>query len=271
MTELLSRAAGRRLVTSVTYPVVSVASLANPSTGGGWTPLALGDKLLEWWTADLLSSLTIVGGYVSAWRGMKNGYELTQASSPSRPAYSATGFGGRPCLTADGIDDFLSAESTFNLPIGNDAVDFFGIIQQDALPADTTARHLMGYGGALSTDRRLVLRLVDTGVNRARVAVGTGSGTGGVTGTTVDFSSRHLVRGLMGNSNVRMDVDGQVSGTSGPIATTASVRTRFFSSTGDSPANFWKGAARDMLFTAPTLTAQEVAALEAWGLERRML
>lgn len=47
------------------------------------------------------------GGVVAAWRDLVHGYVAAQATPGKQPAYTPTGWDGKPCLTFDGSDDIL--------------------------------------------------------------------------------------------------------------------------------------------------------------------
>src|SRR5262245_13524936 len=69
-----------------------------------------------------LDAAAIVGvadvGTVTTWPDRSgNGNSPTQATSTKRPVWSATGGpNGRPCVTFDGVDDYLRITFTWNQP-----------------------------------------------------------------------------------------------------------------------------------------------------------
>ena len=76
--------------------------------------------LVAWYSARTLGSLWQDSGRttpvaanadpVGAWDDLSgNARHIVQATAGSRPAYSAAGFNGYPCLTFDGTDDFLAS------------------------------------------------------------------------------------------------------------------------------------------------------------------
>ena len=74
-----------------------------------WTPAALGSSLALWLDSDDVSTITLNGSTVSQWRDKSgNGRHASQADSANQPTYSATGLNGKPVLTFDGVNDFLS-------------------------------------------------------------------------------------------------------------------------------------------------------------------
>lgn len=235
----------------------------------GFSPLALGSKLLAWWDAS--RGITLSGSEVTAWADRKNGSSVSQATSAARPLFSATGFNGAPCLTFDGTDDNLSAESVFSLPTGGDASRVWIVASQDALAADTTARTAFSYGGS-STDRRAVLRQVISGVSRARAQAGNGTGITNADEVDIDLSSRHLIEAIFTATTVACETDDSGPTTSASATVlTGTTRTRIGSLPGASAANFWQGKIRDVIVTTDTLTAGEVADMQGFLLARRSL
>lgn len=75
----------------------------------------------------LVSSVSVIGSWqsdlgvtlgtgVSAWADQTgNGYTLSQAAGGQQPAYNATGLNGKPTITFDGTDDFMS-NASLDLP-----------------------------------------------------------------------------------------------------------------------------------------------------------
>lgn len=245
-------------------------TVGNPalSAGGGWSPLKLGDKLLAWWTADDLSTMTLVGSAVSAWRDKKNGYEVSQALSAARPIYSAVSFGGGPGLTLDGVDDRLALESQ-PFPSGAIPSEIWGVAQQNALAGDTSFRALFTYGGP-GNDMRSIRRAVSSGVNRARGTVGTGGAVVNVDSNVVDFSSRHVIRTMFGATETSISADGQALASVAAVPATGVARVRIGATSGATAGFFWSGQVRDLIVTA-ALSADEASALETYLLGRRAL
>lgn len=238
--------------------------------GRGYDPItALGDDLLAWWTADDAASLTLVGSAVSAWRDQKNGYEVTQGVSSARPVYSATSFGGSPGLTFDGIDDVLNLESS-PLPSGSTAFWIWCVCQQDSLVADTNVRVAVSVGGAAATVRR-IQRGVVSGANRAQVVVGDGVSGQQTNETTIDLSSRHLLRADVGPTATELSIDASADVTLPVVPGTSTTRVNIGANTGtQTGGNFWEGLNRDVAVTNP-LTTEQAAAFETYLLARRAL
>jgi hypothetical protein len=81
------------------------------SSGGApaWTPTALGSALALWLDAGDASTITLNGSTVSQWNDKSgNGRNASQATAANQPTYTPSGLNGKPVLTFDGSDDFLS-------------------------------------------------------------------------------------------------------------------------------------------------------------------
>lgn len=229
----------------------------------------LGDSLLEWWTADRPDLMTLVGAAVTNWRGTKNGYSVTQAISASRPTYSASSFNGSAGLTFDGGDDGL-ATATQPFPSGSNPSQVWAVVQQDALPANTTVRFIASFGGAGFDSQVRVTRAVVAAANRLACNVGTGGGGGVFPQPVGDFSTRHVVRLSVGATLSAAGFDG--AALSDAMAAVPAIGTSGLS-IGSNQAvsgNNWQGQIRDVLVTG-SLSAEQEAALLAWALPRRMI
>lgn len=233
-----------------------------------YSPLDLGSTLLAWWDAS--QGVTVSGSAVTAWRDRRNGYVVAQGASANRPTWSATGFNGAPGLTFDGTDDYLELASTpATFPTGSAGCEFWVVAQQSALPADTTVRHSVSYGDVV-TDRRFQSRFVSGGVNRTRT--GAGNGTTGVAGdeTTIDLSSRHVIRSQFTATTVGSAVDSSALNTAAAVPATNLGRLRIGAAVLNPVANYWQGKIRDVIVTKP-LTSDQATALRTFLLARRML
>jgi len=241
---------------------------------GGVSPVSiLGASLLAWWTADRADLITLNGTAVTNWKDVVAGYDAVQGVSAARPIYSSTSFNGASGLTFDGIDDELTSTDAAllaALPDGAEPGESWAIVQQNALPADTGARIIVSYGGAVSTGRRGLERIVTTGVNRSRVVTGSGGATVSLSSTVVNLSSRHVMHGRWTATDHGVATDDAVEISGAIVPATAVSRLRIGSISNTSPANFWSGLCRDVLITGP-LSADQKAKLLAWALPRRML
>lgn len=228
----------------------------------GWSPAALGASLLGWWDAERSDKLSLSGSAVTSWTDLVGGYVASQAISASKPIYSATSFNNRPGLTFDGLDDELTLASV-PFPTGAAACEIWKAIDQTALAADTTTRNLFSFGGGTGATARRLRRDVLGGVNRALMATGDGATAIGPNNANVDFSGRHVVRGIVGAPTVEIHVDGVTGGTSNVVSATGAVRTRIGASDATTPGGFMQGVVSAVLVTAP-LTAPEAASLYAY-------
>lgn len=234
-----------------------------------YDPLSLGPNLLAWWTADNATSLTLVGSQASAWRDVKNGFEVAQTTSSARPTFASDGFGGAPALVFDGTDDCLQANSTFNFPVGAAPGEIWTVVSQDALVSDTGAKAIVSYG-SVATSRRALRRDVLGGTNRARLSVGSTSGEVVVSETTNDFLGRHVLRGVVGATASSISIDGNPPMSDSVIPNTSIDRIRIGAFTASNPMNFWHGAIRDLIVTSP-LDAEQSEQLRTFLLARRMI
>lgn len=243
-------------------------------SGGPNPATILGDKLLAWWTADRLDLLTLSGSAVASWRDVKNRYDMVQAVSASRPVYSPTSFNGAPGLTFDGTDDEMTCTAAGFLaamPTGAALGEMWGVAQQDEIAANTGVRILAGYGGDASTSRRAIERDVITGQNVPRNTAGTGGGTVSVGQTSVNLSTRHVIRGRWTATAVLVSADNGAEASQAAVPATSANRARIGAISNSSASNYWKGLVRDVVMLSGNLTGGEAAALYEWALPRRKL
>lgn len=240
------------------------------------TPISiLGASLLAWWTADRADLITLNGSAVTSWKDVMHGYDAVQGVSASRPVYSATSFNGSPGLTFDGTDDGLSCTDAALLGLLPDAAEsgeMWAIVQQDALAGDTSSRNILSYGGTGFSTQRRIRRVVASGVNRGGFIVGTGASSLVATGTSVNFNSRHVIRGAADADSIDLSVDAATPiSISGVPATSSAIACKIGSSSNSTATEFWHGKIRDVIITAGTLSPNQVTALNAWALPRRKL
>ncbi|MDQ5978556.1 MAG: hypothetical protein QG602_1530 [Verrucomicrobiota bacterium] len=248
---------------------LSLSMQGRGRAGVAWMPLNLGAALLAWWCADRSDLITLSGNQVTSWKDAKNAYDAVQAVSAARPTWSATGFNGAPGLTLDGIDDCLGMASQ-PFPSGSDPVEIWGVVQQDALPADTGVRHLISYGGGAATTRRTLSRVVSGGVNRGAAQIGNGTANPSPANTTIDLSSRHLARSIVTSTTASVSVDASALTSLSVVPATGAARLRIGASDGAAPSAFWSGKIRDVVITS-ALSTDEATQLQSYLLARRML
>lgn len=219
----------------------------------------LGSSLIAWWDASY-------GVGASDWVDRKAGLVLTASGAP---AWSATSFNGFPGIAFDGVDDYYTLASV-PFPTGANPSEIWIVCSQDALPADTTSRRLFGYGGNINPTARIFQRVVTGGVNRIRANVGDGAVGQAIDNTTVDFSSRHLLRLSVGATASSLYVDGGSAINLSVVPATGTTRTRAGASLADVAAAFWSGKVRDIVVTGPLITAESVE-LSRFLMSRRAL
>lgn len=83
-----------------------------------WDPSLL-PGIAAWYVAD--RGITLNGSTVSQWADQSgNGYHLAQSTPDYQPTYSLTSFNGKPGVTFDGVDDYLSNTSLPAIATGTD-------------------------------------------------------------------------------------------------------------------------------------------------------
>lgn len=245
--------------------VGAVGGLALPQN-----PLQLGDAVREWWTAD--AGVTLVSSFASAWRGQKNGFTVTQATPSARPAWSASGFGGKAaCFILDGLDDcFFNLAASGWFPTGSAGCEVFCVTQQDA-PAvtDTALRCAVSMGNSAFNSDMRQRRQETSGANRYQVTVGTGGGAGTGSVPGVQFSSRHLIRLRAESAQFLQSID------NGPLYAVANAKnitaTQFgIGALPDGTAQFWLGRIRHVVVT-DLLGGNAATALSFYLMNERFL
>lgn len=215
-----------------------------------WSPLT-DTATLAWWTADRADLIGLSGANATSWTDAKNGYVLSQATGTAQPLYSATSFNGAPGITFDGVDDRLDlAPAPF---VNEDPIEFWVVMQQDALAADTTQRVVLNQGG-VGTTARGIRRVVVSGVNRTRAQVGSVVSTLG----TADFSGRHVIRAKFEAAQASIYQDG-VGST--PSATTPAADVVRFRVGGYGPSDtlYLQGQIRSIWAAGPTADFAQAA------------
>lgn len=230
-------------------------------------------EIVAWWNADRSDLITLSSGAISSWRDSKAGYDAVQGTSGSRPSWSATGFNGAPCAGWDGVDDFLTctdAALLAALPDGAEPGEMWAVVQQDGLVADGAFRCAQSYGANAGTDSRLLYRHVTGGANRIIQGTGTGAASVGQSVLTVDFSSRHVIRGVNSATQETPSIDGVSAAALAAVPATLASRLRLGAACSSSAGTFWSGKSRDHIVSLP-LPSDKAAYLQAVLASRRML
>ena len=235
--------------------------------GTGWTPRTIG-KLVAWWDAEVFSSLLLSGSAVAAWRDVVGGASLTQSFGSSRPTYGRTSFNGRPGITFDGTDDCLERTGVSPMTSGAASGEMWALVGQSALAADATFRSAFVAGNS-SGNKRELARTVASGTNRGIGATFNGTTTPTAQDTTVDFSTRHVLRAIFEPTLLTFEIDGVTTTTSISQNSTSTSRTRIGANAAGTVASFWSGPINSALgFNAP-LTTHEANLVRAYLNKRR--
>jgi hypothetical protein len=235
----------------------------------------LGSDLLAWWDADSQyfgpngGMTDDGGGLISSWRDIVAGYAVT-GTTTARPTFSATSFNGGHGLTFNGTANTLALTLAGQFPAAASPSELWALVQQDALPADTTVRNAVGYGNAASLNARDLRRVVATGVNRGRANTGDGASAQSATGTVADLSSRHVLRSQIGATITMLTVDGVETVNLSVIPSTTATRIRIGASSAGTATLFWQGQIAVVFVTKP-LSAEKAAAMYSFLLPRRRL
>jgi hypothetical protein len=232
--------------------MLNVAALVAGSGGNGpapapWTPLDLGADLLAWWDAEYDPLLiTETAGAVSSWKDIVGAYDVVQGTGAAQPIYSATSFNGTGGVTFDGTDDELTLVGVpAGLPTGANPCEMWALVDQTQGAATAGFLAILAYGNTGGTSRH-VRRATDGSTNRANILVNNNASN-----TNVDFSGRHVVRGIVGATTSNMNVD-SVAGTDlVEVPNTATTRVRIGAQCNTAAAGFWKGVIASVLVTAP--------------------
>lgn len=225
-----------------------------------WSPFSLGPALVGYWDASAGTSFTLAGSNVAAWRDLVTGYSAAQATGGNQPAFSVTGLNGRPAVVFDGVDDYLEGGAIpAGFPGGANAGEVWALASNAALPADTTIRNIVGYGGVNAGEARNISREVVGGVNRARVAI-SGSGTNE---TTIDFSGAHVVRGIFTGAAMSVQIDGAAGTPLAGAQNTQTTRTRIGAAPSAAVGNYWNGQIAIILVTM-SLSDSQAAQTLSW-------
>lgn len=92
------------------------------------------------------ASAAVEGDAVSEWQDQANSYDATQATSANMPEYLPTGIGGAtPCVSFDGLDDYLDFATGLALTQGADG---YTIIHVADLTLDGAYRQVFAVQGA---------------------------------------------------------------------------------------------------------------------------
>lgn len=254
-----------------------LTTISNGNTGQQWldrmnvlndAQQVMASVALGWWTADRSDLITLSGSQVTSFRDVYNAYDAVQGVSASRPVYGATGFNGVPGLTFDGTDDELTLAS-YPFPSGASPSIMRSVVQQDVAAgvAGITIAFAMG---DLAVQSRRIGRTSSGGVNRAQLTVGDGATTLSATGSVVDFSGRHLVKGVFGGTSSDLVTDKGTPTNVAGIPSTSATRVRLGANANAVAGAFWGGKGRDWFITGSE-TAGQTTYIDNFFMNRRAL
>lgn len=172
-----------------------------------------------------------------------------QAIGASRPLYSATSFNSRPGLTFDGSDDELTYAGVGVFPVAANPCEIWALVNQTALAADNSQRHITCYGGAQTGIRRAAIRAVSNGANQARAEIGNGT-TGDVATSPGDFSGVNVVRVVSGSTQAQASRNGNAGSAVSSVPAIGTTRTRIGATSATTAANFFSGVISFIAITA---------------------
>lgn len=190
------------------------------------------------WDYERASQITTVGSNISAFVDPITGASWTQGTSGSRPAYSATGFNGRPCASFDGSDDFLrntTALATLGWPTS-------GAFEIWILANLVEVQNGTYFAYPVTTNAGIAMQIgLSAGQLRVRAGVGQGASVANVD-RFPDYG-RRLIRFVSDGATGRLDIDG-ITGT--PVAAVPSFsggpRNTIGASAGTTPNNYLLGS-----------------------------
>jgi hypothetical protein len=230
-----------------------------------WSPSALSP--LAWYDAQTESTLTKASNLVSQWndRGT-NGNNLTQATSGSRPSYSATGLNSLPAVTSAG--DKLMSRNMTGIGSLTDKLAVFAAASvastgvgplaswRDVLGGDDDADSLHAQFMARGTDDVYAVRNNSIRSRRA-----------------VTYDTAHIMGSVFDGTNHTMWIDG-VAGTA--VASTGNFSADTFTNLAilgnfNSSASYWHGALGEMIVVIGEVTTANRQRIEGylahrWGL-----
>jgi hypothetical protein len=163
-------------------------------------------------------------------------------------------------------------EAVTGLPTGANVCEIWAVVDQSALPADTTTRRIFSYGGPNASDRRIISRTVSGGVNRFNAGGGNGASEATITQGSEDFTGRCYVRAVFNGTTVKAYTNGVASGgATALVPATGTTRARVGANSGSSvTVGTWQGGISDIIVFDRLLTDAEVAQMNAWAEVRRL-
>jgi hypothetical protein len=232
-----------------------------------WSPSALSP--LAWYDAQTESTLTKASNLVSQWndRGT-NGNNLTQATSDSRPSYSATGLNSLPAVTSDG--NKLMSRNMTGIGSLTDKLAVFAAASVSSTGVGPLASWRDLLGGDDDADP-LNAQLIASNSGDADVFAYRNNAFRGTKAVTYDTA--HIMGSVFDGTNHTMYIDG-VAGTA--VASTGNFSTETFTNlavlgNGNATPSYWHGALGEMIVVIGEVTTANRQRIEGylahrWGL-----
>lgn len=233
-----------------------------------WTPADLGASLVGFVDFEDNDSLSVSGGVIDAVADTVSAASYT-ASTTARPSLITSPTTGRQVASFDGSANTLSLASVpTGWPTGANPVEIFVVGIQAALPEDTTQRIAVCWGGGAAANGTLVVRVVASSVNRARVQVG--NGTTGITDTltSATLSGGFVLDTISTGSAISIAQNGAVSAGAACTPAVGTTRSRIGAGQAAGAANFWHGEISAILVCDAVLSARNRSLVHKWALGR---
>lgn len=227
------------------------------TSGGAWTPLNLGAKLLGWWVAS-----DTVGSPVSSWVDRVAGYNMAQATGSLQPLRNATGLNGQPTVDFDGTDDFLNMESQ-PFPSAANPTEIWTLARNDRPAAAALTGAFASYGGTNALTGRNTGVVGTGGVNRQYATTGTGAAATTVTNTNSVADGAHVLRHQFTATDTIIALDGGTPMSAAIVPGTGTTRVRFGARMSDVVAQWAQVGLAQVAITSP-LTVGEATSFLAY-------
>lgn len=156
-------------------------SLRRPRNAGGggpapWTPVDLGDALLDMFDFEDASTLSLTGNLINSITGKVSGLTLSQSVTASKPRYQETSsINGRPAGWADGIDDFLISPGIHAYVTGAAPLLMVALVANDEPGQDGGSRTIFSTSANSNASRRIQKAAGSAISKRPRSVTGSGS------------------------------------------------------------------------------------------------
>jgi hypothetical protein len=219
----------------------------NPNRlGSAYDPIAvLGGKVLGWHDSERLPTLNLSGNLVNTWTGIVAANVVAQGLTSAKPQYQATGFGGRPMVWGDGVDDFL-ALSPDPYASGANTEEFHILCDQQSPLSDALPRFIFAHGFGGSQGRRIT-RLASTYDLLGAVGDGAVIQTATIAGV---FTGRCYVRMVVKATETDLWFNMGNKVTISVVPNTTATNLRFFASANATASSFWLGGLNSAMRTS---------------------